>query len=87
MIKKPIKQEETEQIVHTPMGTTIKPAEFKMCEVVKTSQKVDLNNVEIPEGIELTVMSILGDDMYTLVGPEGLVVKLGGAYLEKVEEE
>lgn len=74
------------QIVHTPMGTTVKPAKFGISDHVKTTQKVDLNDVEIPEDVDLVVMGILGDDMYSLIGPEGLVLKLNGAYLEKVLE-
>ena len=81
------RQEEPEQIVHTPMGTTIKPAKFRISDHVTTTQKVDMNNVEIPEGVDLVVMHILGDNMYSLIGPEGLVVRLTGDYLEKVKED
>lgn len=92
MIKKPIKAEvndplftevEDTQIVHTPMGTTVEPAKFSPGDVVKTVAKIDENNVEIPEGIILTVMSANGDDMYSLIGPNNLSFKLNGAYLEK----
>lgn len=78
---------EAMQVVHTPMGTTVKPAEFQVSDKVTTTEKVDMENVEIPEGITLTVMHILGDDMYSLIGPEGLKVRLNGAYLEKVKED
>lgn len=81
------KQDEPEQIVHTPMGTTIKPAKFRISDHVTTIQKVDMNNVEIPEGVDLVVMHILDDNMYSLIGPEGLVVRLTGDYLEKVKED
>lgn len=81
------RQEEPEQIVHTPMGTTIKPAKFNILDKVTTTEKVDMENVEIPEGVTLTVMHILGDDMYSLIGPENLKVRLNGAYLEKVKED
>lgn len=81
------RQEEPEQIVHTPMGTTIKPAKFNILDKVTTTEKVDMENIEIPEGVILTVMHILGDDMYSLIGPENLKVRLNGAYLEKVKED
>lgn len=81
------RQEELEQIVHTPMGTTIKPAKFNILDKVTTTEKVDMENIEIPEGVILTVMHILGDDMYSLIGPENLKVRLNGAYLEKVKED
>ena len=71
------------QIVHTPMGTSVKPAKFGISDRVTTSQKVDMENIEIPEGIELTVMNIIGDDMYGLIGPNNLSVRLHGSYLEK----
>ncbi len=92
MIRKPIKAEihdplftevEDTQMVHTPMGTTIQPAKFFPGDTVITSQKISEDNVTIPENIELTVMSVNGDDMYSLTGPNGLVLKLNGAYLEK----
>ncbi len=75
------------QVVHTPMGTTVKPAKFGMSDRVKTTEKVDMDNVEIPEGLTLVVMGILGDDMYSCIGPEGLTVRLHGSYLEKVKED
>lgn len=75
------------QVVHTPIGTTVKPAKFGVSTKVTTTQKVDMENVEIPEGTVLTVMHILGDDMYSLIGPENLKVRLHGAYLEKVKED
>lgn len=81
------RQEEPEQIVHTPMGTTIKPAKFRISDHVTTTETVDMDNVKIPEGIELVVMNILGDNMYSLIGPEGLVIRLTGDYLEKVKED
>ena len=46
-----------------------------------------MNNVEIPEGVDLVVMHILDDNIYSLIGPEGLVVRLTGDYLEKVKED
>ena len=75
------------QVMYTPMGTTVKPAQFRVSDRVITTQKVDMDNVEIPEGITLVVMEIMGDDVYGLIGPEGLVVKLNAAYLEKVKED
>lgn len=81
------RQEEPEQIVHTPMGTTIKPAKFKIGDKVTTTETVDMDNVTIPEGIVLTVMGIMDDDMYSCVGPEGLIIRQNGAYLEKVKED
>lgn len=86
--KKQVKTDdiETTQIKHTPMGTIIEPAKFVPGDDVKTNQRVDMDNIEIPEYITLTVIEILGDDMYRLVGPEGLVIRLNGAYLEKVKE-
>lgn len=78
---------EAVEIKHTPMGTTIEPAKFRISDHVTTTQKVDMDNIEIPEGINLVVMHILGDNMYSLIGPEGLVIRLPGDYLEKVKED
>ena len=75
------------QIKHTPMGTTIEPAKFRIGDKVTTVSDIDMDNVKIPEGITLTVMGIMGDDMYSLVGPEGLIIRQNGAYLEKVKED
>ena len=75
------------QIVHTPMGTTIEPAKFQNGDRVTTTQTLDTDNVEIPEGIVLCVSGIIGDDMYSLIGPNNLKFKLNGAYLEKVKED
>lgn len=82
MLKKPV-DTETEQVVHTPMGTTIEPAKFVIGDKVMTSAKISTDNIEIPENVELTVMGVIGDNMYSLIGPNNLVVKLDGAYLEK----
>lgn len=75
-----------EQIKHTPMGTIVEPAKFKIGDKVTTTEEVDMDNIVIPEGIILTVMGIMGDDMYSLVGPEGLIIRQNGAYLEKIKE-
>ena len=78
---------EATQIKHTPMGTVVEPAKFSIGDKVKTVSDVDMNNVRIPEGLTLTVMGIMGDDMYSLVGPEGLIFRQNGAYLEKIKED
>jgi len=75
------------EVVHTPMGTTVRPAKFRISDHVTTTETVDMDNVKIPEGVELVVMNILGDNMYSLIGPEGLVIRLTGDYLEKVKED
>lgn len=75
------------QIKHTPMGTTVEPAKFQNGDRVRTTEKFDTANIEIPEGITLCVSGVLGDDMYNLIGPENLKIKLNGAYLEKVKED
>lgn len=74
-----------EQVVHTPMGTTMKPTKFVLGDVVVTKETVGANNVEIPKNVKLTVISTLGDDMYTLTGPNNLIVELNGSSLEKSE--
>lgn len=78
---------EAMQVKHTPMGTTVEPAKFKIGDKVTTTETVDMDNVTIPEGIVLTVMGVMGDDMYSCVGPEGLIIRQNGAYLEKVKED
>lgn len=75
------------QMKHTPMGTVIEPAKFNIGDKVKTVSDVDMDNVKIPEDLTLTVMGIMGDDMYSLVGPEGLIFRQNGAYLEKIKED
>ena len=74
------------EIVHTPMGTTVKPAKFGMGEQVRTNKEVDLGNTIIPEGFELTIMRLFGDDVYGCTGPEGLSVSIKGEDLEKRKE-
>lgn len=81
------KYDELGQTVHTPTEITIEPAKFKISDHVTTTQKVDMDNIEIPEGVDLVVMHILDDNMYSLIGPEGLVIRLTGDYLEKVKED
>lgn len=74
------------EIVHTPMGTTVKPAKFGIGEQVCTNKDVDLGNTTIPEGFNLTIMRLFGDDVYGCTGPEGLSVSIKGEDLEKRKE-
>lgn len=84
-INDPLINDAENMVVHTPMGTTIKPAKFLLGDKVVTTQNVDANKVKIPEDVQLTVMSVLDNDKYILTGPNNLIIELDGAYLEKSE--
>ena len=63
----------------------IEPRKFIPGQKVTTRLKTD-GKVQIPEGIILTISQVVGENMYNLLGPNGLVVTLGGAYLEIPKE-
>lgn len=65
----------------------VKPIKFNISEHVTTTKKEDINNVKIPDGIELVVMHALSNNVYILIGPDNLQVRLDGKYLKKVKED
>ena len=64
----------------------VEPKKFIPGQKVITHLKTD-GKVEIPKDTILTVSQIVGENKYNLLGPNGLIVTLGGAYLENVKGE
>lgn len=70
------KKGEEEQIVHTPLGTTMKPADFQVGQYVKVK---NLPGVWV-------VLQILGDNKYR-IGSEGDVQEANSGDLTITDEE
>jgi len=64
----------------------VEPRRFIPGEKVTTLLKTH-NNITIPQGVVLTISQIVSDNMYNVLGPDGLVLTISGAYLEKVKED
>lgn len=78
MEQKPMefKKAEQEQIIHTPMGSTMKPAEFQIGQFVKAKNLPDT----------WVVLQILGNSKY-IIGCNGATQEVEAKDLTLTEEE